>query len=547
MSQKSIVIVLLCSILLISACILTPASKDFHAESFDVHVDVQPENELIITETVRFRFEGGPFTYVYRELSFSNLDNIDILNSSMDGREFQPGSGAGKVEITSERPLKVTWHFPPTTDATHTFVLVYRVQGAIRKLTGDTIIWRAIPEEHAYPILRSEITLLYPQSVNLLDAPYLDRYYNTAMSENIYRLTTTDIDKDTGVTLTAQFEAGSLISSPPYWQARQQQRNDSLLKAMPYGIFSAIACLFLGSLGIYLYALRNQREVLPAISSPTNILPNETPPALVGKLLGQGFFFPATLFDLARRGVVELQETSDSQKQHPSFVLEYKVHDSPLRPHEHTLLDALYKGDENRIEVPDIGMSLVCHAKELDTSLEKEFLLTGWIDSQRKSQKSRLTMFWTVVLLLSVTISVVTAILSTRLLDSTSSFLTLAVIFFGISSSGTILSIIGSIYTGFFSILTQTGEEQVAHWKNFQNYLKRITKGKETELHPGLFDLYLPYAIVLGMGQKWISYFQKLGGVSIPNWLKVSFGNDDNFGSMMAVMSSFQVSSDSSS
>ena len=48
---------------------------------------------------------------------------------------------------------------PPTSNASHVFVVRYRADGVIRKDgESDTLIWRAIPEEHEYTIERSTIT-----------------------------------------------------------------------------------------------------------------------------------------------------------------------------------------------------------------------------------------------------------------------------------------------------------------------------------------------------------------------------------------------------
>jgi hypothetical protein len=69
------------------------------------------------------------------------------------------GTQAGQVEVEAGDPLKVTWHFSPTSDAAHVFVVRYRADGIIRKGDGDTLIWRAVPEEHDYSIAHSTNTL----------------------------------------------------------------------------------------------------------------------------------------------------------------------------------------------------------------------------------------------------------------------------------------------------------------------------------------------------------------------------------------------------
>ncbi len=48
-----------------------------------------------VVETVIFRFEGGTFTYVFRELPRRRTDDIEIVSATMDGRDMPIGSGAG--------------------------------------------------------------------------------------------------------------------------------------------------------------------------------------------------------------------------------------------------------------------------------------------------------------------------------------------------------------------------------------------------------------------------------------------------------------------
>ena len=124
------------------------AGKDYRAERFDVQFDLQPDGSALVTETVAFRFDGGPFTYVFRDINATETDGLTFIDASMDGQTMPLGTSAGQVEVTGRDPLKVKWHFAPTSDSTHEFVVRYRMAGVVRKLDADTIRWRAIPQEH---------------------------------------------------------------------------------------------------------------------------------------------------------------------------------------------------------------------------------------------------------------------------------------------------------------------------------------------------------------------------------------------------------------
>src|SRR5688500_15867082 len=190
---------LLFLILLVSLFIATPvfAAKSYYAERFDVLIDIQENGSAIITETVEFRFEGDPFTFAFREIPATETDGITFLDASMDGVPMSQGTQAGQVEVDPGDPLKVTWHFSPTSDAaSHVFVVRYRADGLIRKSDADTRIWRAIPEDHDYSIAQSTITLKYPPQATLIEPPTLDSNFEATRAEDRLILTTGGLAED---------------------------------------------------------------------------------------------------------------------------------------------------------------------------------------------------------------------------------------------------------------------------------------------------------------------------------------------------------------
>src|SRR5919106_4784496 len=176
-------------VLLVSLFLASPvlAAKTYRAERFDIQIDLEGNGSAVITETVEFRFEGDPFTFAFREISATETDGLTFLDASMDGVPMSQGTEAGQVEVEAGDPLKVTWHFAPTSDAAHVFVVRYRAEGVIRKGDRDTFIWRAIPEEHDYSIDRSTITLTYPSIVR--EQPTLDWNFDSTWEENRVILT----------------------------------------------------------------------------------------------------------------------------------------------------------------------------------------------------------------------------------------------------------------------------------------------------------------------------------------------------------------------
>ena len=87
---------ILLSVLIVLALMLVTANpilaaKDYRAERFDVQFDLQPDGSALVTETVVFRFEGGPFTFAFREIEPTETDGVTFISASMDGDGNAPG------------------------------------------------------------------------------------------------------------------------------------------------------------------------------------------------------------------------------------------------------------------------------------------------------------------------------------------------------------------------------------------------------------------------------------------------------------------------
>ena len=90
------------------------AAKTYSAERFDSRIRILPSGALEIVETVVFRFEGGTFDHVFRDLSRRRTDDIEVISAEMDGRELavwqrvRTGRSAGSVEGARQVAIRPT-------------------------------------------------------------------------------------------------------------------------------------------------------------------------------------------------------------------------------------------------------------------------------------------------------------------------------------------------------------------------------------------------------------------------------------------------------
>jgi uncharacterized protein (TIGR04222 family) len=445
------------------------------------------------------------------------------------------GTQAGQVEMEAGNPLKVTWHFPPTSNAAHVFVVRYRVEGVIRKGDGDKFVWRAIPEDHDYSIERSTITLTYPATAAALGQPTLNWDFDSAFEENRIVLTARNIAADQDLILTARFAPDSLTNAAPQWQVQKERAQATRAKALPVGLLAAIATLIVGGLGLFTYIRANGRDLNINPVIPTATPPSEISPAIIGKLTKQPHTSMGAIFDLAQRGALEIREEKGlwGTKNHVLVQTDQPV---PLKPFEEGLMEALFKPGETRVNMNEVGSRLGTKSTLFDEPLEQELIQRGWVDPDRKLKRTKLLVIGVTALLLIVAVLIVAILLATGWNVNVQ----MAVILAALAGAGIgifLLALGLMIYGGTFSVLTPAGEEQAARWKGFAEYLKQVSKGREPAIRPDYFERYLAYASVFGLGAGWAKFFEKLGGVPLPVWFHALGGSNANFGAMVAVMS----------
>ncbi len=494
------------------------AAKDYRAESFDSSIVVNEGDSLSITERVTFKFVGGPFTYVFRDIPTDKTDGIVIESASMDDQTMQQGKGADQVEIAYGNPVKVTWHFSPVANQTHTFVLIYQAKGVVQKAqNADVLNWIALPTSYAYTIRSSTITVNYPEHAILIGSPEVVQgtaQVNTTPGSVVY--SAHDLKPNTRLEIGLKFRSGSVITQAPQWQQLQALS----IALIPPFLLGGLAIFVIGSLGMIFYYRRYRRrspivgEEVVTITEP----PNDLPPGIAGALLIQTPNWNnalSTLFDLAKREVLSITQSVEPKKWYrmkPEFLIELQSQPPDLRPHERGLLALLFAtktGMETSTSISRISRTYTSRYRRFNNPLKQEMSDMGLLDSQRQHIRRRfliISLFLLIVGSLGVLLCLIFGI---SVGTWPSVFLLLGVV-------GT--SITTAILWRIFSTLSEEGMQEATRWKSFSYYLRDITRGQMLDFSPDLFERYLAYATTFGLAEKWVKYFQKQGMAIVPLW-----------------------------
>jgi uncharacterized protein (TIGR04222 family) len=281
-------------------------------------------------------------------------------------------------------------------------------------------------------------------------------------------------------------------------------------------------------------ARANRRDLAVEPPTSTPLPPGDVPPALVGRLTGQSASFLGALFDLARRGRLEIQEQAGwLGARH--YRLELKPGAGQLNAHEQVLLDGLFKPGQTSLAMSEVPTRLAAN-QSFDQQLERDLTERGWLDPQRKATRAVQGAFWLVALIAAMGLFLGGLAWAGTTRDVGREGLTWPAVVAGAGAGLFMASLAGLIYAGTFSTLTSAGEAEAARWKGFGLYLKDISQGREAAIRPDFFEQYLPFAAVFGLGKDWAKYFQKLGGVPLPYWFHATVGGAGDFGAIIAVM-----------
>ena len=471
-------------------------------------------------ETVVFKFTGGPFTYVYRYLPTDKTDGISILSATMDERAMPKGTGIGQVEIVTGNPVKITWHFAPLSNQTHTFVLTYRVVGVVQKARdADMLNWEILPTDYDYAIRSSTTTVRYPEQAIFLGPPQVK--IGTAQVATTTRkiiFTAHDISAGTRLQIALCFRPGSVIPVAPHWQLLQEKATALIPPYLGGGL-----ALFLLYLLIALWHYRRYRRPSLLTEEPSQDFtspPGELPPAVVGVLAAPMHMTYwnsalATIFDLASREVLAIAQSPEAKKWyriHPDFLIEQRSQPPDLRQYELGLLSVLFQDKEGMrtsISIPDFSRTYANRYRRFTRPLRQEMVERGLIDGERQHVR-----IWLLSVSVSVAIAAFTAAIIAASIAGPTDMWPIMFLPLGVGLASSIMCVLWAL----FSPLSTQGWLEARKWQAYARSLNDIVRGRTPVPSPETFGQYLVYATSFGFVEQWVKFFQRQGMVEVPSW-----------------------------
>jgi hypothetical protein len=495
-------------------------AKTYSAERFDQAITIQHDGSLLVEETVVFKFTGGPFTYVYRNLPTDKTDGISIVSATMDERAMPRGTGAGQVEIVGGNPIKVTWHFTPLSDQAHTFVLTYRVLGVVQKARdADMLNWEILPTDYDYAIRSSTTTVRYPEQAVFLGPPQVTNgTAQVATTAGKIIFSAHDISAGSRLQIALRFRPGSVITVAPHWQLLQEQAITLIPPYLGGGLALFLLCLLIA---LWHYRRYRRPSLLPeepsqGFTSP----PDELPPAVVGVLVApmNTMYWNsalATIFDLASREVLAILQSPEPKKWyriHPDFLIEQRSQPPDLRPYELGLLSVLFQdraGMRTSITMPHFSRTYANRYQRFTKPLRQEMVERGLIDVERRRVR-----MWLLSISVSVAIVAFTTTIIAASIAGPAGMWPIMFLPLGVGLASSVMGVLWAL----FSPLSAQGWREAKKWRAYSRSLNDVARGRTPVPSPETFGQSLVYATSIGFVEKWVKFFQRQGMVEVPPW-----------------------------
>jgi hypothetical protein len=485
--------------------------KTWNFERFDTDIKVNTDGSLSVRETQVANFTGS-FHFLNRDLTSSKANFTvgrtygqvrfrDIKVYDLNGQPY----GTWKVEnIKGGKRVRIAFS---AFNEQKGWIIQYRMTGALIYAPDyDRLYFNTVSSDRAVPIKSSRATVLLPRGTDMAKVrtkSYADPA-NPPSELTSGRVGDTlwweskDIAPYTALTVDVAFPPG-LVSVPLAFTAW-------------FGVLmialAAIIALVISGWIILLWRKKGRDIGAPESNVVQYEPPGDLKPAEVGVLINETPVtsdITATIVDLAIRGKLVISEReSGSLLKHKLFGFDRKdpgVED--LADYERKVMEGIFESGDSVTE-DDLKDKFYKQVGDINSSLKELVLGKGFFDGD--PTKVRASYYRISLLLLLIIVPVV---LLWRWYDL-GYFIALA---FGLGVAGVVVLIIGR----FMPRRTAKGSQAYSYVAGFKEYMSTAEREEMKFMTPENFQANLPYAMVLGVADKWAGKFRDIY-TSPPDW-----------------------------
>ncbi|NPV07225.1 MAG: DUF2207 domain-containing protein [Anaerolineae bacterium] len=498
--------------------------KSFHWNRYDYTVDILENGDMLFEVTMAFSFDSGSFSQGYFSFDMDRLEDVRDVSVFEGERAYTPVSSEREhgYLATVDDQFEVLWWFPPTANAERTFTLRYRVIGGLRIYEeGDQFWWFFYAGDRPGRIDQGTITVRLPGSV----APEELRLASNPATVPIEQVDSRTVQArvqglpaNQSVELRVQFPHGLVQARPPSWQAaadRLVDYNERWRPVVELGLLALSILTLVGGIGgvVALWYSRGRDKPVGVVAEYLSEPPSDLRPGLAGALVDEKVDIQdilATIVDLGRRGVLEIEETQQPGflgiGERRDFVYRRLGGGADLSQYESTLVSQLF-GQKTEVRLSELKNRFYQAIPRIARDMYEELTQQGFFHGNPEKVRARWQGFGIAGIVLSF---VAFLCLSVFISQYAGTFFCLPL------ASGIgflLLTIVGSAMPR----KSEAGAEEAARWQAFKRYLEDIERYDDLGEKKSIFERFLPYAIAFGMEKEYIRKFSRVEAPA-PTW-----------------------------
>lgn len=475
---------------------------------FESEIRVEDPATLVITETIEMDFEQTPRRGIFRVIPYryeryNNAWRIDIRIDSVTNERGQPrpytvSRQGGDLSVRIGDPNRYV-------TGRHTYVIRYTARRALNFFSGEPeVYWNATGDEWPFPIEQATARLILPEGVSVDETrvrSFAGPPGSTAAGqvslqggEVIYGAQM--LRPGSGLTIVARLPEGSVARASFADDARWWLRD----------WWPAVVLPPLSLAGMFALWRWRGRDIGGGQAIAVEWDPPEgLSPAEVGTLVDEVCHSQdiiATIIDLAARGHLKIERLEGEgflafSKGDWRFRRLSKPADWPkLLPHERDMMEAIFESEDSP-KLSELRGKFHTHFARIRGDIYKSLARRGFFTGD--PQRVRAAYFGAGVMIAvgGVALAVV--------------FGKIGVLAWGVGAIVASLPVLGFAF--FMPARTLKGSTALRECRGFRRFLVMVERERLAEAYrqdPTVFGRLLPYAMVLGVEDRWATQFEGL-------------------------------------
>lgn len=518
-------------------------AKSYTFPLVEIASQVNPDGSLWITERRTYEF-SGPFswaTYTLERRGWTGTTDVTVAEGQKRYRRATSGEpGTFQVSMTPSQ-MEVKWHFRAQ-DERRTFTIRYRALGVVTRYRDTAeLYWRfvgtgwEVPTDHV--VIRTRIPGASKDALRAWGHGPLNG--TVTLREGEVWLGVDDLPGgefvEGRILFPGRFVPGAWLDNTdalPRILAEEARwaREANLARLTPWLNVAMFPVAIIGALAVWtILYLRAGREHRVALDAPyLREPPARYPPAILGALLRWGqpstIDFAATVLDLARRGHLTIQQETNGRPVYRFMRAVTSIIELPQS--EQLALELLFRWGSGYQGITDAEFRSAVRnqssAGDLfrgwQRAVETEVRGFGFFDEASRRLQGSLARVTGFAIFGGVVLTLI-AVIGLRI-----------PLFTGIVA----LPLAGLILSGLRGPLarrTVEGATHLAEWRAFRRFLCDFSTLMDvTPPAIVLWEVYLPYAVSLGVAERVIRQFPVVYGDAAashaPSWYVSSRGLD---------------------